>query len=149
MINPKKKSKPSANRTAAIFLALNRARARDLDLALARAFRRADVFHDVDFDELVRSLEQLQKTQPAENTSREEKSKFIESVYSLWFTALGIDPNTVALSTEEAQSLAEYFYICELMVRCKEGATRVSPDVWESIESSILTLQSNTTTTTD
>ena len=44
------------------------------------------------------------------------------------------------LSEEESQSLANYFYVCELMIRCKEGAVRVSPDVWEGIESRIFTV---------
>ncbi|MGB7485426.1 MAG: hypothetical protein WA901_04500, partial [Phormidesmis sp.] len=54
-----------------------------------------------------------------------------------------IEPETVFLPAEELQALAGYFYICELMIRCKEGATRDSPDVWQSSESSILTVPSS------
>jgi hypothetical protein len=32
----------------------------------------------------------------------------------------------------------EQIYICELMVRCKEFAVRVSQDVWESIENAMV-----------
>ena len=168
----RKRSKPSANRSAAIFLVLarvlNLAPDRDLALALARnldlnltrdldlnlapdrdlaralaralAFRRVDVFRTVDFDELVRSLEELKNEQPSNDASSQEKQTFIDSIHVLWFSSLGIDPDVAALTSEEVQSLTDYLYVCELMIRCKEGATRVSPDVWEEIESSILTV---------
>ncbi len=115
----------------------------DLDLARARSFSRTSVFFNVDFDGLVRSLEKLQNNKLNEKASRENKEKFVESIYEIWFSALGIEPETASLSPEEAQSLADYLYICELMICCKEGATRVSPDVWQSIESSILTVPSS------
>ena len=142
----RKRSKPSANRSAAIFLVLarvlNLAPDRDLARALARAlaFRRVDVFRTVDFDELVRSLEELKNEQPSNDASSQEKQTFIDSIHVLWFSSLGIDPDVAALTSEEVQSLTDYLYVCELMIRCKEGATRVSPDVWEEIESSILTV---------
>ena len=115
----------------------------DLDGSCAHNLDRTKMFCSVDFNKLVRSLENLQSNKPDEKANREEKEKFVESVYGLWFSAFGIDSETVSLSSEESQSLRDYFYICELMIRCKEGATRVSPDVWERIESSILTVPAN------
>ncbi|WP_204139769.1 hypothetical protein [Halomicronema sp. CCY15110] len=38
------------------------------------------------------------------------------------------------------QALTDCFYTLELMVRCKEAAVRVSPQVWAGIESRILTV---------
>ncbi|MEO0377706.1 MAG: NTPase (NACHT family), partial [Cyanobacteria bacterium P01_A01_bin.17] len=96
-----------------------------------------------DFDELVRSIEALKTHKPGEKASREEKEKFVDSICRLWLSALGIASETATLSPEESQALGNYFYICELMIRCKESATRVSPDVWESLESSILTVPTN------
>jgi len=134
-------------RARALDLARGRALARDLDLVLdlvrALDLARVKIFHTVNFRELVRSLEKLRNNKPNEKASYEEKKKFIESIYDLWFSALGIEPETASLSPEEAQSLADYLYICELMIRCREGATKVSPDVWQSIESSILTVPSS------
>ncbi len=88
----------------------------------------------------MRLLEEQQNNIPNKEASREEKEKFLDSSYSLWCSALGIDPEITRLSTDESKALANYLYICELMIRCKESATRVSPDVWEDIESSILTV---------
>ena len=118
-----------------------RTRIRTLDLALE--FTNANIFRNTNLDELIRSLENIQKNEsnkPNKNANRAEKEAFIESIYALWFSALGVDVEATTLSSEESQTLADYCYICELMIRCKENATRVSPDVWNSIESSILTV---------
>ncbi|MGB7086038.1 MAG: hypothetical protein WBD47_10825, partial [Phormidesmis sp.] len=66
-----------------------------------------------------------------------------------WFSALNIEPKMVMLSREDSQSLANYLYACELMVRCKEGAVRVSPDVWAGIESRMLTVPADSEATVD
>ncbi|MEL6779091.1 MAG: hypothetical protein AAFO06_17730 [Cyanobacteria bacterium J06597_16] len=75
---------------------------------------------------------------PASDASKAKKVKFREVLYGLWFSALGLESQTALLSQAESQALADYFYICELMIRCKEGATRVSPKVWDGIESRML-----------
>jgi hypothetical protein len=43
-------------------------------------------------------------------------------------------------SNEDEKHLADYFYLLELMVRCKDAAVRVSPQVWEGIESRMVTV---------
>jgi hypothetical protein len=43
-------------------------------------------------------------------------------------------------SYEENHSLVNYFYTLELMIRCKEAAVRVSPQVWAGIESRMVTV---------
>ncbi|MEL6490858.1 MAG: NACHT domain-containing protein [Cyanobacteria bacterium J06621_3] len=117
-----------------------------LDLTLVRAFKDARVFSDVFFGDLVLFLEHLRQTQPAQGASYEEEKKLVESVCSFWLSVLNIDSNTAALTQKEAQSLSDYCNICQLMVRCKESAIRVSPDVWKSIESSILTVPATSET---
>ena len=112
----------------------------DILYDLARALDR--IFPNLAFDNLVKDHERLRKEQQRSDT-QEKRTAVIEQMYALWFSTLGLDPETAALSREESQDLADYFYICELMIRCKESATRVSPDVWESLESSILTVPTN------
>ncbi len=97
-------------------------------------------FDNVDFDGLMTSLREQRNNILDKKASREKKEKFAESIYGLWWSALGIDPEATRLSSEESKALANYLHICELMIRCKESATRVSPDVWKGIESSILTV---------
>ena len=176
--NSKNKSKASAKRSGAIFLAISispsrsvsfdravspsisRARARALDLAvslaldlavsldlgravsldLAKLFDRSEIFRNTDCRKLVSSLESLQKEKPSTDAGRTEREEFVRNVYGLLFSTFGIDAETITLSEEELEASANYFYACELMIRCKEGAVRVSPDVWEGIESRILTV---------
>jgi len=133
------------NLAQALKLDLNYATDPPFSLVFTNIFMvRTDIFLSVDFQELARLLEQLNQNKPnKESSSEEEEKSFFESIHRLWFSALGLDHDVANLSKQEVQDLADYFYICELMVRCKEGATRVSPDVWEGIESSILTLPDN------
>ena len=149
------------SRDLSLSLALNLSRNNDRDLALdlARSLAHSlalsldspssglDIFCDVNFSKLVRSLENMNDTLSNRKLSREDKEKFTLSLYDLWWSELSLAPDTLNLTTEEAQSLADYLYVCELIIRCKEGAARVSSEVWESVESSILTVPSNSTST--
>ncbi|MEM9978486.1 MAG: hypothetical protein AAF808_12750, partial [Cyanobacteria bacterium P01_D01_bin.2] len=77
---------------------------------------------------------------PTQATSEYQKQMFQTKLLQLWFNTLGIWPDDWQLSPADAQALADYFYICELMVRCKQLAVRVSPQVWAGIESRMVTV---------
>ena len=127
-------------------LASTRAFTRSFRLDLVRAqaqaseFSRIEVFRNVDFSRLIQDIEKLKDIQPKQDASTSKKTQFSESLDHLWFSALGIEAEVAILSTKETKSLVDYLYACELMIRCKEGAVRVSPDVWAGIESRILTV---------
>ena len=121
-------------------LAFNLAIDRALNLALNLEKAGEEIIYNVDLVELARALESQKNRIPDKKASREEKEKFVESIYGLWWSMLSLASKTTWLSSEESKALADYLYICELMIHCKESATRVSPDVWEGIESSILTV---------
>ncbi|PZO12662.1 MAG: hypothetical protein DCF25_17195 [Leptolyngbya foveolarum] len=112
----------------------------DFDLDLDRLFEHSEIFNNVDFSKLVKSLESLQEEQPSSNATRIEQETFVQKIYDLWFSTLGIEAEAITLTQEESDALDNYFYACELMIRCKEGAERVSPEVWAGIESRILTV---------
>ena len=125
-------------------LSLHRDRARDrvfsLALTYAQLFERSKIFSNTDLSRLVKSLELQQKQQLDIGETRADREKFVQNFYGLWLSTLGIEAETIALSQKELDALANYFYACELMIRCKEGAVRVSPDVWKGIELRILTV---------
>ena len=127
------------NRTRALARSFSRPRSRIPNPPI-HAFREADVFGDVDFDALIQAVHDLKRNPPTNKPSYTEKKQFAEKFYALLLSALGIEAETAMLSKEESQSLADYFYVCNLMIRCKEGAVCVSPDVWAGIESRILTV---------
>lgn len=55
-----------------------------------------------------------------------------------WLEALDLESHNVDVSCICLQTLNDYLYTYCLMFRCKEIALRVSPNVWEDIESRIL-----------
>ena len=61
-----------------------------------------------------------------------------ERSLQVWCSGLGLDRELLNLSETEVEALEDYFYICELIIRCKESAVRVSREVWESIENAMV-----------
>jgi hypothetical protein len=120
-----------------------RARARELDLAIARAcdltqqYEKVEIFQSADFSNLIGQLEALKSEAPDDEQPDEVRQAFTNRILHLWFQTLHLNPKIVTLSEEEVIALNHYFYINELMVRCKEAAVRVSPQVWAEIEDRI------------
>ncbi|MBD1824175.1 NACHT domain-containing protein [Cyanobacteria bacterium FACHB-DQ100] len=128
-------------RARALNLALNLALDLALDLDLARALARAEVFTSVDFQALVNQLEAMRETVPSNDALLEERRAFADRLRQTWCNALHLNPEWLELSEEEVESLNNYLYVNKLMIRCKEAALRVSPQVWNAIESRMLTVQ--------
>ena len=138
------------DRTLACDLALDHDHARalaldlalDLDLAcdLAKEYQKLGVFKKILIDELILDLERLKSLIPDEKDSLERRGKFIQKIRFCFPNKLRIDPVNLLFHYEEMQQLENYYYILELMIRCKEAAVRVSPQVWEGIESRMVTV---------
>ncbi|MBE9181209.1 NACHT domain-containing protein [Oculatella sp. LEGE 06141] len=131
--------KPAAKQVAAIFLALDRALDRALDLA--REFAKLKIFKSVDFSALIAQLEALKSEVPTDDQPVEVRRAFVDRLLQLWFNALDLDPDVAKLSEDEITALNNYFYANELMVRCKEAAMRVSPQIWAEIDERMLTVR--------
>ena len=127
-------------------LDLDLAHTRDLNLAralacdLTRSFQRSAILSDVNLQEMLISLKLLHKEQPSSRATSTEKEKFLKKLSDLWLSTLGLSSEIVMLSKQESDSFVNYVYACELMIRCKDSAVRVSPNVWAGIESRILTV---------
>ncbi len=117
----------------------------DLDIALALDIARLKIFNSVDFPTLISQLEALQIEVPSHYEPCEVHQAFADRIRRIWCSALHLDSEWLRLSEEEVQSLNRYFYTNELILRCKKAALRVSPQVWESIESQMLTVSDNET----
>lgn len=116
------------------------ARSRDLALDRARLFSQLNIFNTANFYALISKLEVLTTQIPSKEESKESRRDFIAHWYDAWFSALQIDPDLVKLSTEEADTLAQYFEANRLIIACKTAAVRVSRQVWEGIEERMLTI---------
>lgn len=125
--------------TRACELDLDITRAIARGITLAKRFARLNILSSINCMELLKMLQTLKLAIPTKETSEYQKQIFQTKVLKLWFNALGITPDDWQLSPADAQSLADYFYICELMIRCKQVAVRVSPHIWTGIEARMVT----------
>ena len=112
----------------------------DLSLYLTRDLSLARTFRSVDFQDLISELEEMTDSIPSYSAPLAVRRSFEDRIRQAWYNALHINPEWLELSKEERRSLEYYLYINELMIRCKEAALRVSPQVWNAIESRMLTV---------
>ncbi|ESA33775.1 signal transduction protein with nacht domain protein [Leptolyngbya sp. Heron Island J] len=134
-------------RTLTLNHALTRVHESDLDITraiargiiLTKRFASLHILTSVNCLDLLKRLQTLKSSIPTQATSEYQKQIFQTRVLKLWFSSLGISPDDWHLSPTDAQALADYFYICELMIRCKQIAVRVSPQIWAGIESRLMT----------
>ncbi|MBD2056797.1 NACHT domain-containing protein [Oculatella sp. FACHB-28] len=123
------------------------ARARDLayalprDLARALEFKEIKVFKSVDFTTLTNELEVLRLKVPDNDQPHKVRRNFTDQISRLWFRTLHLDSETTKLTQDEVKALNDYFYANELIVRCKEAAVRVLPEIWAGIEERMMTVR--------
>ncbi|WP_346293850.1 NACHT domain-containing protein [Sphaerothrix gracilis] len=139
------------DRARALALDLARALARALDRTRARAhaldrvldlveeLQPSGVFRKGEIENSVQRLTELKQIIPNNINYIKGYYHFLEPIRKVWENAINLKPDLLQLSEQESQALNDYFYAVELMIRCKEAAVRVSPPVWEGIESRILT----------
>lgn len=124
----------------ALALALTRA------LAFTRALNRANIFRTINLTVLTERLKLFQSQVPDDNQPYEVRRAFADQIRQLWLDTLQLDPELLQWSEDELSILASYLYANELMVRCKEAAVRVTPQVWEGIEGRMLTVKDEVAT---
>lgn len=112
------------------------------DSELASSISDYGIFSHVDFGALVRSIEILESEKKNETNGESDEGyrELMDRLDVIWVDAFKLSAELMSISKEDSRCLSKYFYACELMIRCKEGAVRVSPDVWAGIESRILTV---------
>lgn len=101
-----------------------------------------NIFTPVDFPRLISQLEAMRLELP-QNDCHLIMETNSEKIWNLWINALNLEPEWLDLSQSEFVDLDNYLYANELMIRCKEAALRVSPQVWDEIESRMLTVSDN------
>jgi hypothetical protein len=109
--------------------------------ALARILDEAKIFNSVNFTALIAQLKAMETQVPSDDELLEVRRAFAERTCQTWYNAFHLNPEWIELSKEEQRSLENYIYVNELMIHCKEAALRVSPQVWEGIESRMLTVR--------
>jgi hypothetical protein len=125
-------------------LALDRAlafeRARSLALDLANEYQKIGLFPVSSIDTVILNLERLEVQVSAEKISQAKIRKLNHEIIESFVVNLNMKMEFLSLSDLEIKQMINYFYILELMIRCKEAAVRVSPQVWAGIESRMVTV---------
>lgn len=98
-------------------------------------------FETINFSKMIIQLEAIKSHVPDKHQSYEVRRAFADQVLSIWRNSLNLKAEWLDLSEAEIHALNDYLYANDLMVRCKEAAVRVSPQVWTEIESRMLTMQ--------
>jgi hypothetical protein len=119
-------------------IVIDYSKAVNLALILASEYQRLKIFPD----DLIEIIVDLGCLKEAVNDSflRENHREFAEKLIQCFFVHLRLKLSDVAVSTLGIEQLTSYFSILELMIRCKEAAVRVSPQVWAGIEERMVTV---------
>jgi hypothetical protein len=107
---------------------------------LAQDFNQIKIFPSSNLVNLIATLEVLKSAIPENSQNPEIRRAFARKILIAWRQSLHLDPEWLSLSEREVNALSDYFYINELMIRCKEAAVRVSFQTWSAIEDRILTV---------
>ncbi len=85
-------------------------------------------------------------TLPSDFNNSEVKVQSIQKITKIFLKngseicsqALNIPEDWMRLSEEEVESIVNYLYVTELMVKCRKSAVRVSGKIWAEIEEKII-----------
>ncbi len=159
-------SKTSAKRLAAILLVLDLTRVRthihahNLDLArvharvltrrlaraqfreldLARDYQKLGIFKTGSIDGLIAYLKNLESDLSYKDSAQETRKEFTIKILEHFSESLRFDFKDINIFAIKSRQFSRYFYVLELMFSCKDAAVRVSPPVWEGIESRMVTV---------
>ncbi|MBE9100434.1 NACHT domain-containing protein [Vacuolonema iberomarrocanum] len=132
---------------------LNLAHALDLDLAIentvndvvtdafAKAAQRSQIIDCFSYANLIQKIDTLRQELANKNIRNISQHELLQILLIYWSGEFQFNlKRLVELDNDEKNSLGNYFYPYELMIRCKEAAVRVSPEVWQAIEGRMFTL---------
>ncbi len=120
--------------------ALRIANAIENAIANPRELKKLKIFKNEDLAVLIDRREALRAKAPDNKQPLEMHREFelADCILQTWLNILNLSPEIVNLSKEEAEALKNYLYANLLIVRCKQAATRVTPEAWEGIEERLL-----------
>lgn len=115
--------------------------ARSLTHDLNEETRNTQIFEHFSYSELAEKIDNLERNFKNKKTSKTSIENMIECLFDYWCDAFRFDlRQLIHMNYEELNALESYLYAYELIVRCKESAVRIDPEVWKGIEARMLTL---------
>ena len=101
---------------------------------------REGIFRCPNLSQLPRQLKQLSNQLPTLDASPNEWFQWSKTLHLNFITSFELTREMVTLSQADEKALADYLYITDLLIRCKDAATRVPKADWEAVEARLLTL---------
>ena len=114
--------------------------ARSFDRYSLRSFIEMQVFSTENLSQLPAQLLRLKQSCPDKAAPAQDWRQWADELEAVWLDSFNLTQDMVTLSKEEAEALANYLYIIELIVRCKDAAVLFKKKDWEALESRLLTL---------
>ena len=115
----------------------------DRALNLANEYKINGIFPVIQISKVIVHLKYLKSQVYVEQVYREQAEKAKLKIVEAFAKGLNLKMCLLeisSLSNIEVDQIDHYLYVLELIVRCKEAAVRVSPQVWEGIESRMVTV---------
>jgi hypothetical protein len=107
----------------------------EISISLARRMIEADIFFDTTKLELVyNTLLTATNILTHSRASIPDRQKCLDYLYQAWAKALNIKEELLHLSLEDVRALENYLYIYELLLKCRQTASSLSPRVWLKVE---------------
>ncbi len=103
-----------------------------------------EVFKDVDFSRLITKLKTLKTEIPDNQQPREIRKEFGLKIIKTLQLAFHLTPEIIHLSRQEVKEIDNnYFYIYNLILKCKTAALSVNNQTWNEIEDRMLRVPQN------
>lgn len=116
----------------------SRDRVGNLDLPIALALKKTDVFQGIDFAILIAKLKVLKEKFPDQHQSLELHQAFAEDIRQTWLNLLQLNPDQLNFSKVEIEALNKYLVANYLIFQCIQAAVRVSRKTREAVEGRML-----------
>ncbi len=112
----------------------------DRTFKIAEEYQEMKIFKTDLIDGLITDLNKLKNYNSDKSSTYDIRREFVAKIIECFSKNLKTNFYLMGISKEGCKQIKKYFYILELMIRCKEAAVRVSPQVWAAIESRMVTV---------
>ncbi|WP_348257384.1 NACHT domain-containing protein [Leptolyngbya sp. AS-A6] len=109
-------------------------------ICLVNEFKKAGVFKCELIDPLIIDLDALHQRILSNELPEIEQFQIMGEGFLSFARNLGFEEYHVVKTRQEVELFSNFFHTLEFMIRCKEAAVRVSPQVWAGIESRMVTV---------
>ena len=101
---------------------------------------RNEIFASSDFLTLFEQLNRLSLNIPGTQYPSHVHKKFLDELKQVCLGVLKVDESWLTMSTAEARACQDCLYVTLLLLKCRQEAKRISPELWASVEEKILCL---------